>query len=373
MGSLTTADVESVSDLPSVTSSGATTPEVGLTENEKLAPGCQRPLTIRMPDLFSSILSVKAVVNPHYEAVKAEGDRWIADLLEMDEKAAKKNSKVDFAYMTAIWSPTSNAEALRTILDWNHWIFFYDDLYDEGCFKDDFPAAKAEVEANIAIMNQTAPRYSPNETEYHLKLRYAFQSCSLVQRFQKQHQSYFNGILNQVEQQSSGRSLTRDIDEYVAMRRGTIGADPTIALLEYGEGIELPAEPFEHPSFREFMVVGTDLTWLANDIMSFRKDLELGVDHNLISLLMEQGRTMQEAVDRIGEMINDCYRRWYKALLELPIFGEEVDREALRFMDACRNVALGSLHWSFQTGRYWGDEGDVLRKTRIMHLPPQKL
>lgn len=71
----------------------------------------------------------------------------------------------------------------------------------------------------------------------------------------------------------------------------------------------------------------------------------LGVDHNLILLLMEQGHSMQEAVDKMGEMIEDCFRRWYLALAELPVWGEAVDHEALRFIDVCRNMALGNLHW----------------------------
>lgn len=71
----------------------------------------------------------------------------------------------------------------------------------------------------------------------------------------------------------------------------------------------------------------------------------LGVDHNHISLLMEQGSSMQEAVDKIGDMFHECYRRWYLALAELPVWGEAIDREALRFIDVCRDVALGNLHW----------------------------
>lgn len=71
----------------------------------------------------------------------------------------------------------------------------------------------------------------------------------------------------------------------------------------------------------------------------------LGVDHNFISLLMNQGHSMQEAVDKIGYMMEDCYHRWYFALAELPVWGETVDREALRFINVCRNLALGTLHW----------------------------
>jgi hypothetical protein len=50
-------------------------------------------------------------------------------------------------------------------------------------------------------------------------------------------------------------------------------------------------------------------------------------------------------VDRIAAMIEGCYRRWYTALAAMPVCGEKIDREALRFVDACRNVALGNLYW----------------------------
>lgn len=60
---------------------------------------------------------------------------------------------------------------------------------------------------------------------------------------------------------------------------------------------------------------------------------------------MEQGFSMQEAVNRISDMLDDCYKRWYSALANMPIWGEEVDRQVLKFVDACRNVALGNLYW----------------------------
>lgn len=84
----------------------------------------------------------------------------------------------------------------------------------------------------------------------------------MVQRFQEQLQRYFTGALNQVEEQASGRALTRDVDEYIRMRRGNAAAYPAMTLAEWGEGIELGPEPFEHPSLQECMVIGTDLTWL---------------------------------------------------------------------------------------------------------------
>ena len=47
------------------------------------------------------------------------------------------------------------------------------------------------------------------------------------------HRRFFAGLLNQVNCQYEGRVFTRDVKEYMDMRRGTIGAYPAIALTEY--------------------------------------------------------------------------------------------------------------------------------------------
>lgn len=84
----------------------------------------------------------------------------------------------------------------------------------------------------------------------------------------------------------------------------------------------------------------------VNDVLSYRKDLELGTDNNLISLLMEKDNlTIQEALDKIGSMVNECYRRWYLALAELPSYGEKIDREVIKFLEVCRTMAHGNLNW----------------------------
>lgn len=84
----------------------------------------------------------------------------------------------------------------------------------------------------------------------------------------------------------------------------------------------------------------------VNDVLSYRKDLELGVDHNLMSLLMQRDNlSAQQAVDMIGDMVNDCYRRWYLALAELPSYGEKIDYNVMKFVEICRAVAQGNLYW----------------------------
>lgn len=47
------------------------------------------------------------------------------------------------------------------------------------------------------------------------------------------HRRFFDGLLEQVNVLHDQRLFTRDVNEYLDMRRGTIGAYPAIALTEY--------------------------------------------------------------------------------------------------------------------------------------------
>ncbi|OTA98480.1 hypothetical protein M426DRAFT_69724 [Hypoxylon sp. CI-4A] len=331
--------------------------------------------SVRIPDLFSSIMASKPVVNPNYFKVKAEGDRWITRIAKMDEKARAKNTRVDLCYLVSIWAPDADEEALRMMLDWNHWVFLFDDQFDEGHLKEDLKAAQEEVDGTVAVMEEDAPLVKLEENP----LRYIFQSCwlrlkerashaELQQRYKEQHIRFFDQLVVQVRQAAQGQILSRDVQTYIEVRRGTIGAYPAIALTEYAQGVRLPGSVFSHNSLQECMRVSSDLVLLVNDVLSYRKDLELGVDHNLIALLIEQRMSLQQSVDKIGTMIDNCYRRWYTALAELPPYGEEVDREVLYFVEVCRRIALGNLHWSFKTGRYLGPEGHEVHETRTMYI-----
>jgi hypothetical protein len=41
---------------------------------------------------------------------------------QLNEKQARKNAKADFSYMNAIWAPYADADSLRLMIDWHHWV-----------------------------------------------------------------------------------------------------------------------------------------------------------------------------------------------------------------------------------------------------------
>ncbi|KAI1163815.1 Presilphiperfolan-8-beta-ol synthase [Nemania serpens] len=358
------------------TFSAASTPE---TETDAIISEDQAPaksLSVNIPDMFSSIMSIEPLLNPYYDKIKPDADAWAAMVYNLDENMAKRNSKADFAYMNAIWAPNADEEAYRMMVDWHHWVFAFDDQFDEGHLSDNSDLAKEEIDATIAIMSDSHPPIVKEANP----IRYIFQTTwkrlqqragsEQQQRWIKNHIDYFTGLLRQVEIQRTQKKLT--IDEYIDFRRQSIGAMPSCSLVEYACNIKISQSVLDHPSIVECEKISADLVYLVNDVLSLRKDMEYGVDHNLIILLKKQGLSEQQAVNKTEDMLDDCYRRWYRALAEMPIWGEDVDREVLKYVDGCRNIALGNLYWSYKSGRYLKDEGAQVRKTRVLNLPTRE-
>ncbi|KAK4209967.1 Presilphiperfolan-8-beta-ol synthase [Rhypophila decipiens] len=359
------------------------------TSDLSLPSGSSTATCIRIPDLFSSVMATELRVNPHYfPSIREEGYERIRRLMKKDEKWSAKNQSVELGWLCSTWASTANAEALRTLFDYNHWVFLFDDQFDEGHLKSDPDAALWETKQMTDIMDG---RLRVVEEDGMNPIRYLWQTvcdrvkmvscCAVYSRFKSLHQHYFDGLLLQVEDTKAGHPSTRSVEEYLKFRIRTIGVFPAFPISEYAEGVDIPTHAYNHPSVQEIMRISAEMVILVNDIASFKKDKLMGVDFNIINVLqrtsakVDDGNlhpkklTMQQALDRIGEMLEDCYRRWYRALSEMPIWGEKTDYQVLRYVDICRDVALGCLHWSFLTPRYLGEtEGQKVKRTRELWL-----
>ncbi|KAK8001560.1 Presilphiperfolan-8-beta-ol synthase [Apiospora marii] len=321
-----------------------------------------------VPDMFTSIMSVELVQNPHYAEVKKEADAWVAEyssfaphrILGYSEKQAARNSRADFAYMVSWWvGPHCDAETLRLLIDWNHWAFYWDDQFDEGHLKDDIYGSAREIIYMMSLLDDGHPGVSREEHP----LGYIFQH--VYRTFQK----YMLGVLAQV----NSRKMELDtitVDEFMAFRRSTVAAMPCMALVEYALGIEVPEEVINHPSLKACQEVSVDLVAIHNDILSYKKDILSGEDLSIINILRSQGWSLQDAVDETGRMLDGCYQRWYEALMKMPSWGSKTDRIVYSYLEGIRNIALGCLLWSFWTERYFNrEEGRLVRETRKMRLP----
>ncbi|TAQ88556.1 hypothetical protein B7494_g3089 [Chlorociboria aeruginascens] len=203
----------------------------------------------------------------------------------------------------------------------------FDDQFDEGHLSKDLALARQEIDV------------------------YA------QKRFVGTMQNYMEGILSQVNAGVSAEILTPE--GYLMNRRKTVGIQVYFALFEYGYGLNMPAYVFAHPAIQILKNLTLDLVGLLNDIASYKKEQLKGETHNIIAIFSTEGGSKQSAFDRTDELYKACFKQWYIAQSELPIWGEETDRKVQKYVECIQNIVRGTLYHTFNCDRYFGKEKEV--------------
>jgi len=55
----------------------------------------------------------------------------------------------------------------------------------------------------------------------------------------------------------------------------------------------------------------------------------------------------QEAFDRAGQILKECYLDWYIAQSQLPQTSQAIDYDIHKYIDAVRNIMLANLNWRY--------------------------
>ncbi|KAG6896817.1 Alpha-muurolene synthase [Termitomyces sp. T32_za158] len=93
----------------------------------------------------------------------------------------------------------------------------------------------------------------------------------------------------------------------------------------------------------------------------------------MVAILMEHnGHTLQSAVDYVGDLCTQTIAGFERDCDQLPSWGPEIDGMVQKYVECLKSWIVGSLHWSFQTHRYFGTNGDEVKKTGLIPLfPPE--
>ncbi|KAG6817797.1 Alpha-muurolene synthase [Tephrocybe sp. NHM501043] len=190
-------------------------------------------------------------------------------------------------------------------------------------------------------------------------------------RFKETLEFFFEAINIQAKARDAGEVF--DLERYIDVRRDTSGCKPCWVLIEYALDIDLPDFVVEHPTIHALDRWTNDLVTWSNDIFSYNVEQSRGDTHNMIVILMKyHGKTLQEAVNYVGDLCKKTIEGFVEDRAQLPSWGPEVDEMVQRYVDGLQDWIVGSLHWSFKTHRYFGTEGKVVKDTRIVHLLPRE-
>ncbi|KAI1277872.1 isoprenoid synthase domain-containing protein [Xylaria sp. FL0933] len=339
-------------------------------------------VVVQIPDLFVSFLAEPPRFNPNYHHVKAESEVWISEFCSFGRKISTAINKCGFSYFMAIAAPDAGPQEFRTLCDWGNWVFPYDDMFDNGELRDEPAAAETMMQDLMSPMSELQTWQEMNTTRDRIPLLRAHDtvwrrlrknsSNGIQRRFSKAISDYCTGVLIHVGDVSTHK-LPSTPEEVLETRRLSAGFTPVFVLVEYAHKLRIPDYVFEHPAIQKLEELGCDIGLITNDTLSYMKEERENTPHNMIAAARLGGLGAQEAFDYVGNMLISRYERWEKAVGEIPSWGEEVDRDVRRYIKGIEDVIRANLYWSFNSKRYFGKQGAIIRQTRclsVLKSPP---
>ena len=89
--------------------------------------------------------------------------------------------------------------------------------------------------------------------------------------------------------------------------------------------------------------------------------------------MMHDGLSLQQAIDRIGEMCQQSMDTFVENQKRVPSWGDSIDKDVKLYVRGLQEWMVGCLNWSFVTKRYFGDNGGMVKATRIVDLLSRNL
>lgn len=150
------------------------------------------------------------------------------------------------------------------------------------------------------------------------------------------------------------RNEIPSIEAYARLRQSDVAMYPTINVSEVVGGVRLPEEVWGHALLGEMRSVCNLQVALANDILSYHKEVVRDrCPYNMVYVVaFNRGLSIPEAVLEVIEMVNACTRRFLEIEDELPPFGEPIDGELRRYVQGMKDLIAGNWYWSFESTRY---------------------
>lgn len=146
------------------------------------------------------------------------------------------------------------------------------------------------------------------------------------------------------------------MDKFMTQRARSGGAGPSITLLLYIYHIDLPALILEHEALQTIFQQSCLIVHMVNDIVSFVKEIRDDQLDNIVPVLaIEHNIVLQDAIERACELVRKARQTLEAAESRIPHTGsEELDSQIARYVQGCKDVAAGNLHWSYHNARYFG-------------------
>lgn len=296
-----------------------------------------------------------SLINLHVQAAHAQNLQWVRSFGFMNnEEALVRFNKARFAWLAARAFPNAPLHELCIIANFNTWLFMLDDQCDEAQLgkKAIYLESITDGFMNILKHNKRVDSMLGNSFADIWKRMQEIGSTAWQSRFVRSMEEYFTSCHWEARNRAMG--LTPAVAEYITMRPYTGALFADVEAIEIIEKVYLPAHVLQHFIVQRLVLACNNIVCWSNDIFSCDKEARQGDVHNLVLVLSHERKlSLQDAVNETARMHDEEVKLFTVLEKLLPSFGEETDRELLRFIAVLRSWITANYDWSFHdTGRY---------------------
>ncbi|KAK0492607.1 terpenoid synthase [Armillaria luteobubalina] len=327
-------------------------------------------------------------INPHYEEVKAESEAWFRSFEAFTPEAQRAFDLCDYSLLASLSHTTATKEQLRTACDLMNLFFIFDEYTDNET--PDVVRQYAEI-VKDALRDPFKPR-PDNEVVLGAVAQFwalGIKTSSITS--QKRVVETFGRYMDSVVSQSEDRQqcYSRNVEDYLKIRRLTIGTDPSYAMLELG--YDLPNEVFYHPTVVNLRRLACEMIMLDNvrpsavsrvgtlnsppDLASYNKEqASEEFPHNILVCVMNERKVdLASALLWVEDFHHSISAKFLRLWEEIPTWGPGIDDIASLYLEGIANSVRSNDCWNFESVRYFGANGKAIQQHRMVTLMPKRL
>lgn len=309
----------------------------------------------RLPEIRSELPVCR---HPSYRLIESRGLRWARTYIPF-ETAAQRERFVEEAHCvwTCLLFPGGSPRRVQDICDLTLLLFATDDAFVDrkraGASLDDARRILAQAAAVMhgAEADPSEP-WVPGLRDIWGRL-VARMPPRQLERIAVSLVALYRGAEREVAVRIGGD--VPPVEDYMRLRKESVGAKIYLALAEYAIGTDMTAALGASSAVRELHDVASEHLILTNDLFSFRKEHYDGDAINAVTVMRHHaGLGLQEVVNELCQAIEGREREFIAkrdAILDSALGQHDDIRVTLR---ALGYLLSGNLRWSYLTPRYHG-------------------
>lgn len=296
-------------------------------------------------------------INPATAGVEASTIAWAErhHLLASD-MARQHFTQARYALLMGRAYPTADPDVLAVIADWNSWTFLVDNQLDhhtlgidpqrlsgfasyvDGILRGD--AGRDQAWAQVTLLRSLA------DVADRLRAR---STPAWMDRFRRNVWATLDMCVREAHNRQQGHIPTEEA--YMEMRPHTSGVFCFLDLIELAERSVLHDDVRYHPAIDRLARLTAEIIFLANDIVSFGKEVAQGDGNNLVIIAQHERRwSLAKALAYVVRRHNAAVEAFQHGRAHLPIVEESQLVE--RYVSGLEAWIRANIDWSVETGRY---------------------